>query len=128
MAIDYAKLAATAKRLVTNAGTSVEFARLNSTPANPSMEWRGATDAETGETTVAGVAVRVEPSSAQRLGLSVEKDGFVKRSQAILIAVPDSDITDFDRATFDGVSYNIEGMQVLRPTDTTLLYFVGIRR
>lgn len=128
MAIDYPALAAIATALVKDAGAAATFVQLNQAPANPAEPWRGATDPETGQTEVSGFAVRVEPSSAVRLGLRVQKDGFVKRSEAILVAVADSDIKGFDRAVFDGVSYHIEGAEELNPAGTNLLYFVGVRR
>lgn len=128
MAIDYEALRTRAATLVAANGAACTFYQLNATPADVSQPWRGAADPSSDETEVLGSAVRVEPESSTRLGLRVAKEGFVKRSEAILIAAVETDVRGYDEVLFDGVRYNIEGVEVLKPAGVTLLYFVGIRR
>lgn len=130
MAKDYSGLRATAQRLVENFGRPVTFVLFEDDPADPAKPWRGAADPRSpAESEIAGSAVAVPPSSASQLGLRVDHVDFVKRSDQILIAFAETDIEEYDEVLdSDGVRYKIEGVEKLRPAETTLLFFVGVRR
>lgn len=130
--IDYTELATEAQTLVAGTGRSVTFVQLDRDPADPSKPWRGASDPRaTPESTVAGSAVFVEPSSATALGMSTEiVDSLVKRSEAIMIVAlgptVTADLQDYDEVIDGSKTWRIEGVEKLQPADVVLLYFVGV--
>ncbi len=133
MAVDYVALANQALTLITDNGRSVTFRRLDRTPADPAMPWRGAADPRaTPDASVAGPAVAVPPSGAAALGLRVEDSELVKRSEQIFIvalgATSTDDLTTFDEVLDGTELWKIVGVEKLRPAATTLLYFVGVAR
>lgn len=130
--VDYVTLATTARRLVNANGKPAVFNQFEATPSNASRPWRGNdTPRNPPSGVVNGDAVSVPPSSATQLGIATEDDDFVKRADAILIAVTDEgseDIDNFDEVVLEGVSWAINGVQKLRPATVTLVYFVSVRR
>lgn len=127
--VDYVRLAATAKRLVEANGRDLSFVRLAETPTDPAEPWRGKTAPREAATVVLGSGVAVPPSSATTLGIHVMDDHFLKRSDQILICVAEEEIDNFDEVIDEGSTvWKIEGVEKLRPAETTLLYFVGVKR
>ena len=134
MAKDYTNIATTAKRLVDKFGRSVTFRRLDRTTLDDAAKpWRGtATPRTTLDATVTAIAVIVPPSSASRLGLTTRDNELIKRSEQIMIVALGATSTD-DLSTFDEVLdgtqlWKITTVETLKPGDTTLLYFVGVKR
>lgn len=127
---DYTKLAATASRLVTNAGRTITLVQFNSTPAEASKPWRGATTPRTDpDATLEVSGVFVEPSSAVRLGMSTEISDLLKRSTQIIIVAATADLSGYQEIIdSDTKRWKIVGMEKLQPADTTLLYFIGVAR
>lgn len=128
---DYTALAATALRLVTDAGTAVSLVRLGSTPADSSKPWRGqANPRSPAAETVAGFGVFVQPAAAERLGIAALDSDFVKRAEAIAIVTlsttPVNDIKKFDELVVGAQRWRIQGVEQLKPATTTLLYFVSV--
>lgn len=129
---DYTRLAATALRLVQNAGRSITFVRLNETASDPAQPWKG--PASGGETTLDLTGVFVPPNTVRQFGLSAlgegtEFDDLVTRSEQIIItAQGENDLRSFTEVVDRSERWGIIGLQVLRPGDTTLLAFVGVRR
>ena len=124
---DYDRLAATAARLVKNSGRSVTFVKLNETPSDPAQPWKG--PASGGETTLALNGVFVPPGSVRALGEGTEFEDLVARSEQIVItAQGENDLREFTEVVDQSIRWGITGLQVLRPGNTTLLAFVGLRR
>lgn len=127
---DYTKLAATAQRLVENSGRDITLVEFNTTPADASKPWRGASDPRTTpDATLAVSGVFVEPSSATKLGMSTEVSDLLKRSSQIIIVASTADLKSYNEVIdSDSSRWKIVGMETLKPGDTTLLYFIGVQR
>lgn len=136
--VDYTSLAATAERLIADAGRSVTFVRMERTAVDPAKPWRSAaTPANDSAASVTGAAesrieataVMVQPSSASKLGLSTDKMDDGARAEKIFIVARNA--VDVDLATYDtvvdgGTVWRIEFVEELKPGATSLLYFVGV--
>tara|TARA_R110000772_G_scaffold267648_1_gene392128 strand:- start:103 stop:489 length:387 start_codon:yes stop_codon:yes gene_type:complete len=127
--VDYVKLAATATRLVEANGRDLSFVQLLETPTDVAEPWRGNATPREASTIVLGSGVAVPPSSASTLGIHVADDHFLKRADQILICVAEEDIENFDEVIDEGSTvWKITGVEKLRPSTTTILYFVGVKR
>jgi len=134
MAIDYAKLAATAERLVTDAGRTVTLVARDRNPADPAQPWNGPADIAAGETTVEVPAVQLLPNAVRIFGLSAlgdanEFQGLVTYSELVYIVFQgEENLEDYSIVRDDGVDFQVEATQALKPANTTLLGFIGVRR
>lgn len=73
----------------------------------------------------------VEPAGLKSLGISTKQNGLWKDSAQIALVGSDgiNDLTTFDTITdSDGSTWKIDHTEKFRPGDTTLLYFVGVKR
>lgn len=124
---DYTPQRALAERLISAKGTSFTFSKTESV-ANPTEPWKGGTAGATGSLQ----AVRVEPSSAVRLGISTLNEDLLKRSQHVLICAPGDgtvDPKDFDTVTIGGETHGITFVETLDPDGSGgIIYFVGAGR
>ncbi len=127
---DYTKTAATALRLVTKYGREVTLIDFNTNSADATKPWQGASNPRGGAVVESVVpAVFVPPSSATSLGLSSETSDFVKRSMQIMIVASTADLSLFNEVKdADDVRWKITGMEKLKPANTTILYFIGVKR
>lgn len=128
---DYVKLAATAERLIRNNGRSITFVKLDETAADPSEPWNGPAS---NETTLALNGVFVPPNTVRQFGLSALGEGTEFRDlvtfseQVIITAQGENDLREYTKVIDRSDRWGIIGLQVLRPGDTTLIAFVGVRR
>lgn len=131
--MDYTALATTANILLADFGRSVKLVKMNRTAGTPSQPWLGPTDPRANVVAqLTLIAVFVEPSSLEQLGISTKDSDLVKRSTKIMIIAPGSALTH-DLATFDEVEdgamrWRITAIETLKPGATTLLYFIGVAR
>lgn len=129
--VDFAKLQATAQRLVKANGGTFTFRAFDATVAVPAKPWDGPTDPRAGGvTTSAQRGVLVEPSSFVRLGLALETDDLIKRSDMVLIvAGATTDLSTFQEVDGIGGVFTIIAVTRLIPDGaTTILWFVGLKR
>lgn len=128
--VDYVALAATAQRLIQENGRSISLISFNATAADANKPWRGATDprvSPSASLTLYGCFV--EPSSAIRLGMSTETSDLLKRSTQIVMVASTADLSSYNEIIdSDTTRWKIEGMEKLKPGETTLLYFIGVKR
>lgn len=128
---DYTRLAATAQRLIKNNGRSITFVKLDEAAADPAQPWNGPS---TNETTLALNGVFVPPNTVRQFGLSALGEGTEFRDlvtfseQIIITAQGENDLREYTKVIDRSDRWGIIGLQVLRPGDTTLLAFVGVRR
>jgi len=128
MAYDYSEDVAFALEMISEHGRLVDFHQLSETPVdvNKPLEGNGA------PVTVSGVwACFLEPSSVRQLGIRVTREGVWKDSTQIALVAPDgvNDLTDFTSITdSDGSTWAIAAADELRPGDTPVLYFIGVKR
>lgn len=133
MAFNYTPLANTAKRLVEKFGRSVTLVKFAETPADPAKPWRG--NLTPRDTPLASAALHmafVQPSSAEELGLNVEKFGLTDRQAQIAIMAPGaSDSTAYEHydEVVDGtVRWKITEVEILKPGSTRMAYFFMVQR
>lgn len=129
--VDYTKLAATATRLITKNGRLVTFVRPTETPVDTDKPWDGP---EAGETLLELPVVAVPPNTVRQFGLTALGEGtefqdLIAFSEQVLICNPeDNDLRQFTFVREGAVEWGIIGLQVLKPANTRLLAFVGVRR
>jgi hypothetical protein len=130
--VDYAKLSATATRLITKNGRVINLVRKELTPDDPAKPWDGTADPDT-LTPIS--AVFVPPNTVREFGLTAlgqgtEFNDLIASSQQIVILNPVLlDLRDYtSMIDSGGERWGIIGIQVLKPGDTQLLGFLGVRR
>ena len=132
---DYIKLAATAARLVANAGRSVTFVRFDRSLQDVAKPWLGSVDPRaTPDASEVVSAVFVEPTSLNSLGESTVDSDLLKRSTKIMIVAAGSDFTadlsKFDEVidSLDNSTWRIVGVDKLQPASVVVAYYVGVAR
>lgn len=130
MAFAYAPLAAAALELVAEFGKTITLRRLNVTPPDPDMPWRGPVDPRaTPAETLSVAAVFVEPSSQQYLGVNATLLDWLKRAQQLAIVASTSDLSAFSELVdTDSSVWRVVGVSTLNPGGTRLLHYVGVAR
>lgn len=129
--VDYTRLLATAQRLITANGRSVTLVQFDTTLSDSDRPWLGPADARSApEATLAVDAVFVDPGSAAKLGLDFVVDDLLKRAEQVMIlsAGADEDLSPYQEVIDGSTRWKITQTQVLRPADTTVLAFIGVRR
>jgi hypothetical protein len=122
-----------AKSLIEQSGRNVTFVKLSSSVDDSAKPWRGATTARSAPSaSTDAYATFVPPSGAAELGLSTQDVEWVKRSEQICLVALGADST-VDLATYDELldgsqRWKITGIETLKPANTILLYFVGVKR
>lgn len=102
--------------------------KLSAEAADPSRPWRGAGEPVV-EQSVATKGVFVPPFSNESLGKNFISDELMSRADQVLLIGPNTiDLTTFNGVLDDGVRWNVEWVQVLRPADSVLLYAFGVCR
>lgn len=132
--VDYIKLQTTAIRLVKENGREITLIKLDETPADSNKPWVGPTTANDSSSDVITRGVFVPPNTVRQFGLTALGEGteveglLTKSEQVVIIAQGDIDVRDFSKIIDRGEEWGIIGYQVLRPGDTGVLSFIGVRR
>lgn len=127
MATDYTEFAQLAQELISENGRTVTLQKLDATAADASKPWKGA-GAPTVAQSKAVPAVFVPPSGSG-LGRDIVKEELLDRvEQVALVAPTDVSLEDFHTILDDGVRWNIDWAQVLKPGPTVVLYVFGVKR
>lgn len=131
--VDYVRLGNTALRLVQKNGRGVRLHKLSATAGDPSMPWKGPTEANKIIDTQVLSGVFVSPSAF--LGLRAQDDDLLKRYEQFLIVAPGPsytiDLSGYHLAQDDepsSVLYRMEKVEKLRPGPLTMLYYFGLYR
>lgn len=135
--VDYAKAAATAKRLIEAAGRDVDLFRVNRTPDNPAKPWHGVSGSPTvpeGGKVEPAKMVFVPPAGSGfgkliqdltgELKVAFEQVGLLASSS--LSAGTDAEAFDSMRDGSDLWKIVLRGH--LKPGDTSLIYVLGLAR
>lgn len=134
MAIDYTKLAATAKRLVDQSGRSVTLNRFDQSPPDDDIPWEGPADpSDTPDATATVIGCFVPLETGKSLGLETLDVDLMKRTAEVCLVAPGTISPPFDLATAnelvdDSVSKRVTFVRTLKPASITLLYFIGVAR
>jgi hypothetical protein len=125
-------IAATANRLIVRNGRVVTFRQFNQTPNDSNKPWRGPTNPRAGATEVTVSAAFLSPTRADLLGVSRKDDELVKRTVQIALVAPGPDVTAdlsvFHEIVDESSTWQIIWVELLRPAETRILYFVGVGR
>lgn len=136
---NYTNIAATAKRLVEDAGRSVTFVKQERTPTNNARPWRSvetpsnANDESTtgvAESRVTGIAVMVDPSSARNLGIMIDQSDEARRAEKVFIVAATSvnvDLAEYNQVVDGTTVWGIVQVSELKPADVSLLFYVWVR-
>ena len=135
MAINYAKAARTALKLLTENGRPVTLVKYDTEPDDPNRPWRGAE----GNTTITATAVFTDPVSEKDLGTAEVLGDFhsVKQGQQIaFLAASENldangtpiDLTEYDQMIDGGLAYRMIEIHKLGPGETPLMYEVRLER
>lgn len=130
--VDFNALANTAQRLISQNGRIVTFRKLGTAAGDPEMPWRGPEDARVpvAQSLPVPMAFVSPAGGGGQLGLSMELDGLVRRSQQTgFVAGTDVNPIDFDEVVdTDGSVWKIESVARLQPAGQVLLYAVGLNQ
>lgn len=136
---DYVRLAATAKRLIEANGRNVTLYKPNTTPANPSQPWRGPDTTSPPDSGKGGDSLTVLACFVPARGTSFGADRTARPGslledveQYALIAstsMPDgTDLTQYDSIDDGSNIWQIVFSGELRPSTTSLIWEVGVKR
>lgn len=124
--MDYARLAAMAKRLIEANGRSLVLYRTNQTPADANRPWRGPASMTSGGTSRTVIGVNDDFTVRQEDGDKVRRG-----DKFFLIAATSlggQEILDFDRVVDGSDHYGILSINKLAPGSTALVYTVHARK
>jgi hypothetical protein len=124
--MDYARAVALAQRLIEANGRDTVLQRLDATPADADMPWKGP-----GTPTVAAeyerVGVFLPHNGTEDLGRYLFDSELLKRcDQVALIAGGDDDLSVCNQLNDSGKKWRITWIRELKPGDTTVLYAIGV--
>lgn len=104
----------------------MSFVRYSETPSDASKPWNEPTGSST---SVSLYAVVASPSLQRLLGKGIDLSNLIESSDQILIVAQGStDISQFSEVVDDGEIFGITDIQILKPGDTSLLSYVGVKR
>ncbi|MGD9210524.1 MAG: hypothetical protein PVI90_07100 [Desulfobacteraceae bacterium] len=123
---------AAVQELIQDSGRQITFIRFKQDPQESDKPWKGPVDPRTIPDAVITLwGVFIQPAGMYDLGFDAVDQDLLKKVKAICLVAPESANPAFDIATadelLDGTEYKkIEFVKTLRPSATTLLYYVGI--
>ena len=122
--VDFVALTATAQRLIEENGRQVVLVGLTAAPANPDRPWDVG---EPVEATRDVVAVFVDPRSSG-LGLNYAAESINKKpGQVMLVSAGQQvDLSQYDQVRDGSATWRIDSIDVLRPSDVTVLAYLRV--
>lgn len=129
--VDYTRLAATAKRLVEKNGRTLSLYKRSRTASAPLQPWRGTVEQDPAGAGISVIGV-VVPAAGSGFGRARTVDGTLAESfdeVAIVAAasLPDGvELEGFSNLVDDSRSWKIDGVEKLKPGDTSLLYVLRL--
>ena len=128
------ELARCAKELVDAEGRQITVNAFSGTPQDPDKPWNGPAN-PTGppDLTATPIGVFVPPSGAAQLGMRAMDEDLKKTVDSICIVAPGFDNPPFNLSKAheiidQGVKRSVVFVDVLKPGQTTLLYFIAVQR
>ena len=127
---DFAKLGATATRLVDGAGRTVRLLKLDFDAENSEKPWRGSDLPRLRpENEISVIGAFVQISSASQLGLSKQTMDFARDAEAVCLVGSPLDLSEFDELIdSDETRYKIVTSETLRPANLIMLTYLVLRR
>lgn len=136
MAVDYAKAAQLALRLIQENGRAITLVYLGQTPEDPAKPWRGNTDARNNPKAQVDTYGAFVPPSGAGLGFLSQDSELVKRAEQILLIAAQSvlgyNVEEFneviDPEDLVNTRWRIDMVEMLKPGPLRILYAVGVKR
>lgn len=133
--VDYVRLSKTVDKLIKKNGRVINLLKIDQTPADVDKPWNGPADSPSPYTKLELSGVFVPPTSVREFGLPALGDGtdfndLVLSSQQVVIVYPgENNLKDYiSLEDTDGKVWGITGIQILKPGNTTMLGFIGVKR
>lgn len=121
MAKDYAPTLATSKRLIDKFGRTVTLASIVSAPLEEDKPWLGATEVPTLTSQL--------PIKAAFIGLSKRLgEEFLKDLEEVAVVATADDLSGYHVVLEGTTRWNIVRMETVRPGDTRLITYLGLKR
>lgn len=112
-----------AKTMIGDAAREVQFVTVSKTPADPQKPWQ---PSGTKENVVPGNAVFVPLGGG--LGTNFATEDMLKRVDLLALVEPKVDVKSAHKVIDDnGKIYKVEWVQELRPAETKILSYVGLK-
>jgi hypothetical protein len=127
MATDYVEFVQLAQELIAENGRVVTFQKFAATAVDGNKPWKGAGTPTIAQTKT--IPAMFVPASGSGFGRDIVTEELLNRvEQVALIAPTDVSLEDFHVILDDGVRWNIDWAQVLKPGATIVLYVFGVKR
>lgn len=132
MAVNYAELAATVKRLIDGSGRDITLSKTSSAPPDLAKPWRGpSAQVKVDQVSTKGVFVIPNtsiPTESRGLGYDWVDAELLKRARrVVIIAAQDMpDLESYNIITDAGEDYVLIWGQCLQPGSTKLFYVFGL--
>lgn len=125
---DYAALAIKVRALIVKFGTSVTLEKLDATPADSNMPWKGPSSPAVALSQAAS-GVRVPPSGNE-LGRLISSPELLAKVDDVYLVEPVEgvDLEQFNTVLAFGKRMRVEWVQTLKPADVPMLYAFGVCR
>lgn len=126
---DDAKYLRIAQTNIARKGRNVFIQKLDHTFADPDKPWLGGQGVS--DEYIYNVQTKCVfiPSMGRDLGVYIEDKDLLKRVEQVgLVAHTTTDFTDAEIVLDGVVKYHVEWMQFLRPGDSPILYYIGLKR
>lgn len=131
MALDYARFAETARRLILSAGREVTFDILDATAGDSNKPWKGPSSPPQVDATVDAPAAFVPPEGSG-LGKDITDDMLLHRAEQVCLVAPTEAGFDFHKVhrvtDDDGTNWRVVNAHVLRPGSVAVLFALGLAR
>lgn len=128
---DFAKLAATAQRLIEKNGRTVSFFKRSTTPASSGQPWRGTAALDATADPVDARACFVPPSGSGFGRTRVVDGELAEAFEQIALVAASSFPADVDPERLSSIldgkrSWRIDNVDKLQPADVPLVYVFGL--
>lgn len=129
---DYERLRRKSKEMITRFGRKVTLVRPTQTPTDSQRPWKGPQPSGA-ETTLKIPGLQLLPNQVRIFNLSALGEastlkGAILKSEYVYIVFQDQeDIRGYTFVEDGGERFHIEATQVLKPADTILLGYIGVR-
>lgn len=125
---NFAKLNATATRLIAANGREIRIVKFGNTPQDDEKPWRGRREYLEAEVTTYGSFV---PGSELKTTISRDADGVLREGEYCLVAADSTwgyDLREFDAIVDGGRTWKIVSVELIAPGSTDVIYMIEVTR
>jgi hypothetical protein len=128
--IDYTEMASVAQELIDDNGRDVTIIRFGQTPADSNKPWKGNTTPRATPDATDTVKGCFVPLAGSGLGIDTIDSDILKRTEEVCLVGPGAtfDLRTADEVQDGSVYKKVTFVQMLKPADTVLMYYIGVER